>query len=39
VWEAILATEPTPAAPPDRLEALRAFINTRTAQGGAPPES
>ena len=39
VWEAILASETRPATPPDRLEALRAFIDRRTARGGAPPES
>lgn len=39
VWEAILADEPDLATPPDRLEGLRAFINKRTAEGGAPPES
>ncbi len=39
VWERILATDPEPMTPPDRLEALRAFIDRRTAAGGAPPES
>ena len=39
VWEAILAAEAGPATPPDRLEALRTFIERRTAEGGAPPES
>ena len=39
VWEGILAADPVPATPPDRLEALRAFIDRRSAEGGAPPES
>ncbi len=39
VWERILAEEPDLATPPDRLNALRAFIEKRTAEGGAPPES
>lgn len=39
VWEGILAASPDQATPPDRMEALRAFIDKRTAQGGAPPES
>ncbi|MEC3861573.1 trimethylamine methyltransferase family protein [Mesobacterium sp. TK19101] len=39
VWEAILATQTDFATPPDRLEALRAFIDKRTVEGGAPPES
>ena len=39
VWEGILAAEPVLATPPDRMDALRAFIDRRTAEGGAPPES
>ncbi len=39
VWEAILAAPHVSATPPDRLDALRAFIDKRTAEGGAPPES
>ena len=39
VWESILAAPQTTMSPPDRLDALRAFIDTRTAEGGAPPES
>ncbi len=39
VWERILAADVALATPPDRLEALRTFIETRTAEGGAPPES
>lgn len=39
VWEGILAAEPALATPPDRMDALRAFIDRRTAEGGAPPES
>ena len=39
VWERILAADPLQMTPPDRLEALRAFIDRRTVEGGAPPES
>ncbi len=39
VWESILATPAPLKSPPDRLEALRAFIDKRTGEGGAPPES
>lgn len=39
VWEAILAAQPEPVTRADRLEALRTFIDKRTAEGGAPPES
>lgn len=39
VWESILAAPQTTMSPPDRLDALRDFIDTRTAEGGAPPES
>lgn len=39
VWERILAAEPLSMTPPDRLDALRSFIDRRTAEGGAPPES
>ncbi len=39
VWESILARPDQTMTPPDRLDALRAFIDKRTAEGGAPPES
>lgn len=39
VWESILAKPDQTMTPPDRLDALRAFIDKRTAEGGAPPES
>ncbi|WP_420860239.1 trimethylamine methyltransferase family protein [Marivivens marinus] len=39
VWERILDAPRQAFTPPDRLEALRAFIETRSAEGGAPPES
>ncbi|RED18408.1 trimethylamine methyltransferase family protein [Pontivivens insulae] len=39
VWERILADEPPLMTPGDRLEELRAFIDKRTTEGGAPPES
>jgi trimethylamine--corrinoid protein Co-methyltransferase len=39
VWEKILASDAPEMTPPDRLEALRAFIDRRSAEGGAPPES
>ncbi|WP_425039509.1 trimethylamine methyltransferase family protein [Primorskyibacter sp. S187A] len=39
VWEAILAQPPISAIDPERREALRAFIERRRADGGAPPES
>ncbi|MDJ0631272.1 MAG: trimethylamine methyltransferase family protein [Rhodobacter sp.] len=39
VWKSILAADTRPAVDPVRVEALRAFIEKRTAEGGAPPES
>lgn len=39
VWESILAQPALSMTPPDRLAALRDFIDRRTAEGGAPPES
>ena len=39
VWESILAQPDRMMTSPDRLDALRAFIEKRTAEGGAPPES
>lgn len=39
VWEAIVAADNRPNVDEDRLEALNAFIEKRTAEGGAPPES
>ncbi len=40
IWKAKLAASAPPAtADPAKLEALRAFIARRTAEGGAPPES
>ncbi|SHF79918.1 trimethylamine---corrinoid protein Co-methyltransferase [Litoreibacter ascidiaceicola] len=39
VWEAILSKPDQMMTSPDRLETLRAFIEKRTAEGGAPPES
>ncbi len=39
VWESILAAPQTAMSPLDRLETLRAFIDKRTNEGGAPPES
>jgi trimethylamine--corrinoid protein Co-methyltransferase len=39
VWQAILDAEAPTMLPPDRLEALGAFIARREAEGGAPPES
>ncbi|SDD41961.1 trimethylamine methyltransferase family protein [Ruegeria marina] len=39
VWEAILASPRKSAISSDRLDALRAFIDKRTMEGGAPPES
>ncbi len=39
VWKEILAANNRPKVDGDRLEALRAFIAKRTAEGGAPPES
>lgn len=39
VWKDIVANSPGPRVDADRLEALRAYIDKRTASGGAPPES
>ncbi|GGH18204.1 trimethylamine---corrinoid protein Co-methyltransferase [Cribrihabitans marinus] len=39
VWERILAEPPGVLASPGELAALRAFVEKRTAEGGAPPES
>jgi trimethylamine--corrinoid protein Co-methyltransferase len=39
VWQDILAQDARPAVDGSRLEALRAFIAKRTADGGAAPES
>jgi trimethylamine--corrinoid protein Co-methyltransferase len=39
VWERILSADPPAFLPPDRDEALAAFVAERTARGGAPPES
>ena len=39
VWEDILRADVRPAVDADRLMALRGFIERRTADGGAPPES
>lgn len=40
IWEGILSDyQPPASATPDRIAALDAFIATRSAAGGAPPES
>jgi len=39
VWQQALADHHPVGLPPDRRETLRAFIEKRTAEGGAPPES
>lgn len=39
VWQAILAQPSPPMTAPDRMQALHAFIEKRSAAGGAPPES
>ena len=39
VWEDILKADVRPKVDADRLMALRGFIERRTADGGAPPES
>jgi trimethylamine--corrinoid protein Co-methyltransferase len=39
VWQAILAQPSPPMTAPERLQALQAFIEKRSAAGGAPPES
>ena len=39
LWQSILETSPPPSFDERRVDALRAFIERRTAEGGAPPES
>ncbi len=39
LWQRILDEDARPELDGDRVEALRAFIDRRTAEGGAPPES
>ena len=39
VWENILAKEPELMTSSDRLDKLQSFIDQRTQEGGAPPES
>ncbi len=39
IWEAIVEADTRAGIPADRMDALRAFIDKRTSQGGAPPES
>ena len=39
IWERILDTSPAPNLDMDRVDALRAYIARRTAEGGAAPES
>jgi trimethylamine--corrinoid protein Co-methyltransferase len=39
VWKDILAADKRPPMDEARVEALRTYIETKTAQGGAPPES
>jgi trimethylamine--corrinoid protein Co-methyltransferase len=39
VWKGILAADRRPDVDGARVEALHAFIDKRTAEGGAPPES
>ncbi|SFI31778.1 trimethylamine methyltransferase family protein [Jannaschia pohangensis] len=39
VWQDILAADKRPVTDPARREALQAFIDKRTGEGGAPPES
>ena len=39
VWEGILDKPSLTLTPPERMQELRAFIDKRTAEGGAPPES
>jgi trimethylamine--corrinoid protein Co-methyltransferase len=39
VWQNIVARGPAISPDPDRIAALKAFIDKRTAEGGAPPES
>ena len=39
VWQQILEDDIRPEIDGDKLESLRNFINKRTKEGGAPPES
>ncbi|MFK7869678.1 MAG: trimethylamine methyltransferase family protein [Roseobacter sp.] len=39
IWQEILASGTGPQVEETRVDALRAFISKRTAQGGTPPES
>lgn len=39
IWQGILAADKRPAVDPARVETLQAFIDKRSKQGGAPPES
>lgn len=39
VWEGILAQNAQMMLSPDRMDELQTFIDKRTAEGGAPPES
>ncbi len=39
VWKKIVAADYRPAVDENRVQALQSFIEKRTAQGGAPPES
>ena len=39
VWQAILSEQPDVAVDEDRVEAMKAFVAKREAEGGAPPES
>jgi len=39
VWEKIIADNNRPTVDSDRVDALNQFIEKRTAEGGAPPES
>lgn len=39
IWKAIVEEDARPAMGPERLEAMKAYIAKRTAEGGAAPES
>ncbi|MEM7214494.1 MAG: trimethylamine methyltransferase family protein [Pseudomonadota bacterium] len=39
VWKNIITSNEAPEVDDDRVEAMKAFIAKRTAEGGAPPES
>ncbi len=39
IWQDIIEQDPPDTIPTERLDPLRAFIERRTAEGGAPPES